>query len=108
MIMTIEPTNIVTVQYESRLEPGVFVGREYSYFTDIPLAVGDIVKTPTKYGTSCAKIARIHVPEIEVAKFKDVMRHITEKAKMLKPDCDALPKVHPIKQCTLFEQEVTQ
>ena len=37
-------TNIVCVKYEDEIFKKTFKGREYSYFTAIPLEVGDIVK----------------------------------------------------------------
>lgn len=59
-------TNIVQVQFESRYKPGTYGGRAYTYRTDVPLDVGDIVKVPTKFGDNNAKVYRVDVPESEV------------------------------------------
>ena len=41
--------------------------------------VGDLVETPTKYGTKIAKVTRINVPENEIINIKPYMKTITRK-----------------------------
>ena len=55
-------TNIVSVKYEDKHDPGTFTGKEYSYFTDAKLEVGDLVQTPTAFGTNIALVTKINVP----------------------------------------------
>ncbi len=72
-------TDIVQVQFKSRYGDG-YGGAAYTYRTAVPLVVGDIVKVPTKYGDSDAKVVRIDVPEDEIPKFCGELRTITEPA----------------------------
>ena len=69
-------TNIVMVKYEDNYCPRVFQGREYSYYTNNKLSVGDLVEAPTKYGFKVAKVTRINVPEAEIEKIKPYMKTI--------------------------------
>lgn len=72
-------TNIVQVQFRSRYGSG-FGGTNYTYIADVPLKVGDIVKVPTRYGDSEAKVSRIDVPADEVPTTFGGLLHITESA----------------------------
>ena len=72
-------TNIVQVNFKNRYGEG-YGGMNYTYIADVPLAVGDIVKVPTKYGDSEAKVCRVNVPENEFQHFKGELLHITEPA----------------------------
>ena len=36
-------TNIIGVKYEDEFQPRTFTGKTYSYFTNFPLNIGDIV-----------------------------------------------------------------
>lgn len=68
-------TNLVQVQFRSRYGEG-YGGAAYTYIADTPLMVGDIVAVPTKFWDSEARVCRIDVPEDEVEKFRDQLRHI--------------------------------
>lgn len=57
---------LVQVQFESRRNPGTYSGGAYTYIADVELAVGDVVKVPTKYGDSAAKVCRVDVPIGEI------------------------------------------
>lgn len=71
-------TNIVAVELESRMMPGEYGPRAYTYYTDVPLAEGDIIQVPTRFGAARGRVARANVPEHEVErKIRDVMRTIT-------------------------------
>jgi len=72
-------TNIVGVKYEDDIYKKTFKGREYTYFTSIPLQVGDIVKAPTVYGISNALVTTINVPEERIESFKNKVKTITIK-----------------------------
>lgn len=58
--------SIVNVVFEDRKNPGTFSGGAYSYLADDPVAVGDIVNVPTKYGNRDAKIVKTDVPVREI------------------------------------------
>ncbi len=72
-------TNIIGVKYEDNIYKKTFVGREYSYFTVIPLQVGDIVKAPTVNGISNALVTSIDVPEERIISYKDKLKTIVIK-----------------------------
>lgn len=73
-------TKIVGVKYESKVEKGVFEGREYSYFTSLENPqIGDIVECPTKYGPSIGMITRLNVAEEEIKHIEKYMKNILIK-----------------------------
>lgn len=72
-------TNIIAVKYEDKFNPRTFSGKSYSYFTILELNEGDIVKAPTKYGTSIARVSRINISEDEIKEIKPYMKKITKK-----------------------------
>lgn len=49
--------SIVSVQFKSRYS-GTYGGNEYAYYADVPVSKGDIVKVPTKFGDTEAKVVR--------------------------------------------------
>ena len=69
-------TNIIMVKYEDNFCPRVFQGKEYSYYTNKGLSVGDLIEAPTKYGLKVAMVTRINVPETEIEKRKPYMKTI--------------------------------
>lgn len=71
--------NIVGVKYEDKFEKKTFSGREYSYYTEMNLEIGDIVEVPTRYGKSIAMVSRINIEEKEIEKIKDYMKIIDSK-----------------------------
>ena len=70
------PRTLVYVNYQDRIDKNSFVGRAYSYYTKLPLKVGDKVVCPTKYGNSVGRVCRIDVPEKEVESYKDALKEI--------------------------------
>ena len=58
--------DIVAVQFQDKYAPERFRGMEYSYFTLVPLTVGDVVIVPTKYGNGVARVSRTGITESEV------------------------------------------
>ena len=82
-------TNIVSVKYEDRYMPKTFSGKAYSYFTAIPLEVGDLVVAPTSNGKKIARVSVIDIPEFQVEFMQASLKLITEKVdkqKYLKED----------------------
>jgi plasmid stability protein len=67
--------NIVKVRYfnntTNELSP-----REYSYYAEEPLKVGDIVTVPIRDTTGKAQVSAIDVPEAEVERFKAAVKTI--------------------------------
>ena len=56
-------------------------GREYSYVTELPLSVGDIVIAPTFKGLSYARVSRVNVdPENIDPAWRDRLREICDYA----------------------------
>lgn len=72
-------TNIISVKYESEYVPRTFVGKSYSYYTNIKLEVGDIVEVPTCYGTKIARVSKINIPEEEIKDIKPYMKTVIRK-----------------------------
>lgn len=58
--------NIVSVQFQSKSAPGKFAGREYSYYSKVPLEVGDIILAPAKNGATPVRVCRVDIPESEI------------------------------------------
>ena len=71
--------NIVGVKYEDKFEKKTFSGREYSYYTEMDLEIGDIVEVPTRYGKSIAMVSRTNIDEKEIEKIKDYMKFVESK-----------------------------
>jgi len=74
-----EEFKIVGVKYEDKFEKKTFTGREYSYYTDLELEIGDIVEVPTRYGKSIAQVTRTDIDKQEIEKIKDYMKVIDTK-----------------------------
>jgi len=72
-------TNIIKVQYEEEYNFGIFSKKEYSYYTNQNLKIGDLVEAPTLNGISIARVSNINIPEEEIETFKDKMRTISKK-----------------------------
>ena len=70
-------TNIIKVQFLRGETP---FGREYTYFTPEPVAVGDTVDIMTDRGVAKGAVSQIDVPEAEIAPFKDRAKTIIGKA----------------------------
>lgn len=79
-------TNIIKLKFMRYGEPS---GRDYTYFTPEPVAVGDLVDVEGKQGISQGVVTAVDVPEEAIAPFKDRAKTIIGKAKGNKP---VLPK----------------
>lgn len=56
------------------------MGKEFSYIADVPLAKGDVVNVPTKYGPKECRVSRTGVPIGEIQCRVGQLLHITEPA----------------------------
>ncbi len=74
--------DIVSVKFQSKKNPEEFSGREYSYFTQIPLEIGDVVVAPTKGGGSAAIVSRTGILESELTIDAKLLRTIESKIPM--------------------------
>lgn len=72
-------TNIISVKYEDNYMPKTFSGKAYSYYTAIPVEVGDIVIAPTANGNKVARVSQIDIPEYKVEFIKSQLKLITDK-----------------------------
>lgn len=72
-------TNIISVKYEDNYEPKTFGGKAYSYYTDIPLDVGDLVIAPTQKEDKIARVSEINIPEYKIKHIKPYLKLITYK-----------------------------
>ncbi len=72
-------TNVVKLQFVRNGQP---TGREYTYYTNTEVAVGDLVEVP---GGNNGIITQINVPEEEIAPFKDRAKTILGKVQAAPP-----------------------
>lgn len=78
--------NIIKCRF---LRDGEPYGREYSYLTKEPVAVGDIVEADTQRGTAELVVTALNVPEAEVESFKDKLKYIVgKKPEFIAPEVD--------------------
>lgn len=68
--------NIIKCRFLRDCEP---YGREYSYLTKEPVAVGDIVQVETQRGVADTVVTALNVPAAEVESFKDRLKYIIGK-----------------------------
>lgn len=94
-------TPYVTVQFESRYEPGVYAGRPYSYIADHRLAVGDVVPVETKFGDTVAKVVEVDVPEYRIKAVLPMLKRIT--AEPHPPETQGKPQPTPTAQLKFFD-----
>lgn len=80
---------IVKVKYRNN---GEFNGREYSYFSEDTLKVGDIVFVPVKTGFNTAQVSAIDVPESEILPFKDAVKTIPTGS-IIEPKKEVVPEL---------------
>jgi len=76
--------NIIKVRYYSDTTKE-YSNREYSYFSEEPLSVGDIVTVPVRNTTGKAMVSVVDVPESEIIAFKDAVKTIPAGTKKLNP-----------------------
>ncbi len=64
--------HIVKVRYGAEATEG----REYSYYSEEALTIGELIEVPLKNGSTKARVTAIGITEAEIASFKDSMRTI--------------------------------
>lgn len=82
-------TNIVSVKYEDKFIPKTFSGKQYSYYSNITVNVGDLVVVPTTYGEKIAMVSEINIAEQKVESIKPYLKTIirtVDKEKYLQLD----------------------
>ena len=85
--------DIVKVQY--RTKDGGYTDREYSYFSTVPLEVGDEVMVPVRDKAGAARVSAINVPGSEIADFADRVKIISERISATPPE-QAAPAADPL------------
>jgi hypothetical protein len=85
---------IVKVRYFSETEQ-TLSAREYTYFSEENLAVGDIVVVPVKDTTGKAKVTAIDVPEAEIEHFRAAVKTIPAGAVAIRTITEAKAVVLP-------------
>ena len=78
-------TNIIKVKFFKGSLP---VGREYTYFTQEPVDVGDVVDIETNHGKARAMVSQVDVSEAEIAPFKDRAKSIIGKTDLRCEYCE--------------------
>ena len=73
--------SIVLVKLEGK-EPGTYTDREYSYFTEEPLEVGDTIIAPVKAGSRMAIVTKIDVEEKVIEAYRDSVKTILAGSKV--------------------------
>jgi len=56
---------IISVQFKGR-KSDTYGGMKFSYRCELPVKPGDLVRVPTKFGETTAKVADIEVPESRI------------------------------------------
>jgi len=69
-------TNVIKLRF---IRKGESSGREYTYFTNTEVTVGDLVDLDGRSGLSQGIVTAINVPEEEIAPFKDIAKTILGK-----------------------------
>ena len=69
-------TNIISVKYEDNFEKKTFSGKAYSYYTAIPVKVGDLVIAPTAFVEKIARVSTIDIPEEQVESIKPYLKNV--------------------------------
>jgi len=72
-------TNIIKLRFIRNGQPQ---GREYTYYTPVEVAVGDIVEIEAREGIAKGIVTQVNVPEEEIAPFKDRAKSIIGKAQV--------------------------
>ena len=71
--------NIISVKYEDSEFPHTFRGKDYCYYTNIKLNIGNLVEVPTVFGKKIAKVSRINIPQEEVLSITPYMKSVIRK-----------------------------
>jgi hypothetical protein len=77
----VKKLEIISVQFQDKTDKTKYAGREYSYYTAIPVKVGDFVAAPQKFGTGIACVSRVNVSAAELKFDIRLLKTITAFAK---------------------------
>ncbi len=66
---------LVKIRYYSRSEDEAG-DQEYTYYSEDPLKVGDVIRVPVRNHTAGAIVSMIDVPEAEIAEYSDLIKTI--------------------------------
>ena len=78
-------TNVIKVAFIRNQQPS---GREYTYYTPVPVEIGDRVDIDGIDGISQAIVTRVNVPESEILRFGDKAKSILGKTAI--PSCKGI------------------
>ncbi len=78
---------VIKVQFIKDCEA---TGREYTYYSPMPVQVGDLVDVETSHGITQAQVSRVNVPHAEIAQFGDRAKSIIGKTACRCEDCEML------------------
>ena len=71
---------IVAVQLKNKNDPSGYGGREYTYYSKVNLAVGDVIVVQTKYGEVPARVSKIDMKASEIdVRVEPFMKTIEKK-----------------------------
>ena len=70
-----EPLPLVKVRYYSAIS-GIVNDKEYSYYAEDNLLIGDVVMVPVRETITKAMVSAIDVPDSEIAAFRDAVKTI--------------------------------
>jgi len=73
--------DIVKVRYYSQTS-GEASEREYTYFTEESLEVGDIIMVPVRDGTKKVVVSAVDIPDAEIESFRDKVKTISAGSKL--------------------------
>lgn len=79
------PLSIVKVKYYSATT-GELSSREYTYFAEEELALGDVVMVPVKDRIGKATVTTVNVPESEIEPFRDKVKTIPKGSRVPQAD----------------------
>lgn len=71
-------TNVIKLRFVRNGKPS---GREYTYYTNVDVAVDDLVDIDGRSGFSQGVVTAVNVPEKEIEPFKDVAKTILGKSR---------------------------
>ena len=72
--------SIVAVQFQDKRNPEEFAGREYTYYSNVPLAVGDVIVAPTSKGKGVVRVCRTDMADADIPEnARPYMKTIEEK-----------------------------
>lgn len=72
-------TNIISVKYEDNYIPKTFSGKEYCYYTTIPVELYDLVIAPTQNEDKIALVTEINISENQIKNIKPYLKSVTSK-----------------------------